>query len=168
MSTRPRLTYLIRRAQLLVYAQLAECLHEYNLTPTHYLLLSLSRRGPGMSSAGLARRFAVSPQSMNEVIAALQRKRLITRRRSTEHRRILRISLTPAGVKLLRDCDLRVDRLERSLFAALSSAEKRSFRNLLTAFINSSEAERAPASARPVDSNKPDLSARTARTPTPS
>jgi DNA-binding MarR family transcriptional regulator len=162
MSTQPRITYLIRRAQLIVYAQLTECLRDYNLTPMQYLLLSLSRRGRGLSSADLARRFAVSPQSMNEVITALQGKRLITRRRATEHRRILRISLTPAGESLLRDCDLRVDSLERSLFAALSPAEKRTLRNLLTTFIISTEPDRAPSRAKPVDSGKLKLSARAA------
>ena len=148
MSTQPRLAYLIRRAQLVVYARLTECLRERNLTPMQYLLLSLSRRGHGMSSADLARRFAVSPQSMNEVITALEGKRLITRRRSAEHRRILRISLTPAGENLLRDCDLRVDSLERSLFAALSSTEKRAFRKLLTTFITSAESQSAIANAK--------------------
>jgi DNA-binding MarR family transcriptional regulator len=139
MKTQPRLTYLIRRAQLIVYTGLTDCLREYNLTPMQYLLLSLSRRRGEMSSADLARRFAVTPQSMNEMITALLRKRLIKRRRSSEHRRILRIHLTPAGESLLSDCDLRVDSLEKSLFAALSPAEKRSFRHLLTVFINSAE-----------------------------
>ena len=159
MSTQPRISYLLRRAQLIVYARLTECLREHNLTPMQYLLLSLSRRRRGMSSADLARRFAVSPQSMNEMITALQGKRLITRRRATEHRRILRISLTAAGENLLRDCDLRVDNLERSLFAALSSVEKRSFRRLLTTFIRYAEPDRAPASARPVNSSTKSVSA---------
>ena len=159
MSTRPRIAYLIRRTQLIVYTQMTECLREYNLTPMQYLLLSLSHRGGEMSSADLARRFAVSPQSMNEMITALQRKRLITRRRSMEHRRILRISLTSAGASLLNDCDRRVDSLEKWLFAALSSAEKRLFRKLLTAFINSAEPDCVPASDRAVDSGRPGLPA---------
>jgi DNA-binding MarR family transcriptional regulator len=157
MKTQPRLTYLIRRAQLIVYTGLTDCLREYNLTPMQYLLLSLSRRRGEMSSADLARRFAVTPQSMNEMITALRRKRLITRRRSTEHRRILRIHLTPAGERLLSDCDLRVDSLEKSLFAELSAAEKRSFRHLLTVFINSAEPDRAPGSRRAEDLTQPDL-----------
>ena len=52
-----------------------------------YMLLSLSRRGGEMSSADLARRFAITPQSMNEKIATLQRKRLIVRHVSSENRR---------------------------------------------------------------------------------
>ena len=53
-----------------------------------YMLLSLSRRGGEMSSADLARRFAITPQSMNEKIATLQRKRLIVRHVSSENRQI--------------------------------------------------------------------------------
>ena len=120
MSNRPRTSYLIRRVQLLVYASLSECLREYRLTPMQYMLLSLSRRGGEMSSADLARRFAITPQSMNEKIAALQRRRLIVRHVSSEHRRILRISLTVRGAQVLEVCDREVDVMERRLFGALT------------------------------------------------
>jgi DNA-binding MarR family transcriptional regulator len=121
--------------QLLVYTGLAECLRDYHLTPMQYMLLSLSRRGGEMSSAELARRFAVTPQSMNEMIAMLQRKHLILRKTATEHRRILRISLTLEGARLLRSCDRQVDRMEKRLFADLASDEMRVFRNTLLKLI---------------------------------
>ncbi len=132
-----RISYLLRRAQLLVYAGLAESLRRYELTPMQYMLLSLSRRGGEMSSAELARRFAVTPQSMNEMIAALQRKRLILRKNAAEHRRILRISLTARGARLLRCCDRRVDRMETRLFAQLSPVETRLLRTTLIKVIQS-------------------------------
>jgi DNA-binding MarR family transcriptional regulator len=136
--TRPaRISYLLRRAQLLVYTSLADCLREYNLTPMQYMLLSLSRRGGEMSAAELARRFAVTPQSMNEMIAMLQSKDLIVRKTATEHRRILRISLTPEGARLLRSCDRQVDRLEKRLFEGLLSTEIGVLRNLLVKLIQS-------------------------------
>src|SRR5436309_9589524 len=96
---------------------------------------------------------------MNDMITPLQRKRLITRRRATEHRRILRIHLTPAGESLLRDCDLRVDSLEKSLFGILAPAEKASFRHLLTTFINSAEPGGAPEREWTEDPTRPAVAA---------
>jgi DNA-binding MarR family transcriptional regulator len=132
-----RISYLLRRAQLLVYTRLADCLREYKLTPMQYMLLSVSRRGGEMSSAELARCFAVTPQSMNEMIAMLQRRHLILRKTATEHRRILRISLTPEGARLLRRCDRQVDRLENHLFEDLSPAEIAVLRTILMRVIHS-------------------------------
>jgi DNA-binding MarR family transcriptional regulator len=137
MSRSARISYLLRRAQLLVYARLADCLREHNLTPMQYMLLSLSRRGGEMSSAELARRFAVAPQSINEIIAMLQRKHLILRKTANEHRRILRISLTSEGARLLRSCDRQVDRLENRLFEDLSPSETTGLRNALLKLIQS-------------------------------
>ena len=137
MTKTARTSYLIRRAQLLVYTNLTECLRAYGLTPIQYMMLSLSRRGGEMSSADLARRFSIAPQSVNEMIAALQRKKLIARRTTRENRRILRISLTPEGKELLRKCDRQVDRMEKRLFAPLSQTELAALRVGLATLIGS-------------------------------
>lgn len=143
MSRQLRTSYLIRRAQLFVYANLSECLREHKLTPMQYMLLSLSRRGGEMSSADLARRFAVTPQSMNEMIATLQRKRLIARNVSSEHRRVLRISLTPEGSRLLKTCDREVDAMEKRLFSCLKPLALEALRDALTTVISRSGATAA-------------------------
>jgi DNA-binding MarR family transcriptional regulator len=137
MTKPPRTSYLIRQVQLWIFTSLTECLREFNLTPVQYMLLNFSRRDGELSSADLARRFAVAPQSMNEMIAALQHKQLIVRKESTEHRRILRISLTPEGSRLLQQCDRRVDRMEKQLFGALSAPELGALRSALAKLIGS-------------------------------
>ncbi len=143
MSRRTRTSYLIRRAQLVVYANLSECLRQHRLTPMQYMLLSLSRCGGEMSSADLARRFAVTPQSMNEVIAALQHKRLIVRNVSREHRRILRISLTSEGARLLKTCDREVDAMEKRLFGYLAPSARKALRDALITLIAVPAAQQA-------------------------
>jgi DNA-binding MarR family transcriptional regulator len=143
MRKPPRTTYLIRRAQIRVNANLTDCLRTYNVTPTQYLLLSLSRHGGEMSSARLARRFTISPQSMNEMIASLEQKRLIVRTIAGEKRRTLQISLTPGGSDLLKACDREVDRMEKRLFSSLSAAELDSLRNALMKFTDAQSEMRA-------------------------
>jgi DNA-binding MarR family transcriptional regulator len=135
MTRVARTSYLLRQAQLLAYVRIADCLREYRITPMQYMLLSFSRRNGELSAAELARRFAVTPQSMNEAISALQRKRLLTRKEATEHRRIQRISLTATGNSLLQKCDREMDSMEQKLFSALSRGELDSLRVTLRRFI---------------------------------
>jgi DNA-binding MarR family transcriptional regulator len=149
MREPPLTTYLLRRAQILITRNLTDCLEAYNLTPAQYLMLSLSRRGGEMSSASLARRFTISPQSMNEMIAGLEKKKLIARTVAGERRRTLQINLTPEGAKLLKACDRTVGRMERRLFSSLSATELHTFRSVLIKLTGSpstrDEAPRAPA-----------------------
>lgn len=143
MNKPPRTSYLIRRAQILIFSGLTDCLRDHNLTPTQYMLLNLSRRRGETSSATLARRFAISPQSMNEMIATLEQKQLIVRSIAGAKRRTLQISLTAEGTQLLKACDREVDRLEKQLFYALSAKELYALRSALIKFLGSQTEMRA-------------------------
>ncbi len=131
-APQPRTIYLVRQLQMATYAGLVEQFGDLDITPTQYMLLSLASRRGGLSSADLARRFRVTPQSMNETIAAAERKGLITRAEDPENRKILRLSLSVAGARLLKRCDRRADRFEQKLFASLTPAEYATLRALLS------------------------------------
>ena len=64
------------------------------LSVAQYTTLSILRSRSGLSNAQLARRLWVTPQSMNEVISALERAGLIERVPDVANRRILRTALT--------------------------------------------------------------------------
>src|SRR5690606_9019077 len=123
MNPAPRTLYLIRRVQLLTYARLAQALGPFELTVGQYTLLSLLARRTGMSAAQPSRRFAGTPQSMTEMITALEKKRLIRRRTAPANRRVLLVSLTAAGRALTKRCEAVVDRVEADVLAKLSPAE---------------------------------------------
>jgi DNA-binding MarR family transcriptional regulator len=137
MARAARTSYLLRQAQMRVYTGMVERLGAFGLTPVQYMVLSLSSREGGLSSADLARRTQITPQSMNEVIAALHRKGLITRHEAPENRRILRVVLTKEGSRLLPECERQIDRLEAELFQCFDRSELTAFRNLLSTFIES-------------------------------
>jgi DNA-binding MarR family transcriptional regulator len=126
-----RTILLVRTLQLEVSHRMAEALAPFRLTPTQYMVLSLASDHASLSTAEMARRFQIAPQSMNQTIAALLRKRLIGREESPAHRRILRIRLTPAGRKLLGRCDAVMDEVEQIAFESLGSAELKALRALL-------------------------------------
>ena len=80
---------------------------------------------------------------MNEMIAGLEKKKLIARTLAGEKRRTLQINLTPEGAKLLKTCDRAVDRMEKRLFSSLSAAELHSFRSALIKLTGSPSEMRA-------------------------
>jgi len=127
--------YLVRRIQLLERDIIEKALRPIGLTASQYTALSMLGRRDGLSSAQLARRFGVAPQSMTEVIKALEDKRLISRSEEESNRRILRITLTNAGRKCIDICETLVDREEEELLAALSQTEIATLRKLLARII---------------------------------
>jgi len=132
MGKSARTILLVRLLQLKLYNEMVESLRLFDLTPLQYMVLSLSGHRGSLSTADLARRFHITPQSMNEVIAALEGKKLIARRESPDHRRILHIRLKAAGTRLLQRCDGEVDRIERSVFRDLSPRELTVFRGMIS------------------------------------
>lgn len=130
-QTRNRTIYLVKRAEMAVRAGLEAALRDLSVTPGQYTILSLLAARADQSSAGLARRAGITPQSMSETVAQLERKGLIARAENPEHRRILHISLTDTGTALLQRCDSVVDALEARLLDGLSGAEIDGLRSAL-------------------------------------
>jgi len=130
-SERPRTIFLLRLLQLNLYNLLVERLDAFGVKPVQYMVLSIVASRGSWSTAELARRFYIAPQSMNEVVASLEKRRLIERRESPEHRRILHIRLTKGGMRLLAKCDSAVDHIERAAFKEFAQEELRLFRELL-------------------------------------
>jgi len=83
------------------------------------MVLSLSGGRVERSSADLARRAQMTPQSMNELTAPLFRKGFVKRRPHPEDSRILLLSLTKAGQRLLAQCDRLMDQVEEEVFGCL-------------------------------------------------
>jgi DNA-binding MarR family transcriptional regulator len=128
----PRTSYFIRQIQLRIYANLAEQLKEFELTPAQYMVLSLSSGQAERSSADLARRAQMTPQSMNELTAPLFRKGFVKRRPHPEDSRVLLLSLTKAGQRLLARCDKLMDQVEEDIFGCLDRQHLTSLRSALS------------------------------------
>ena len=138
--------YLVRRLQLLEQDIIEDVLRPLGLTAGQSTALSLLGHRDGLSSAQLARRFGVSPQSMTDVIKALEDKRLIWRREADTNHRILRITLTSAGRKCIDACEELVGCAEEQLFAALNKTEIATLRDLLGRVVDQHSAEEPSAS----------------------
>jgi DNA-binding MarR family transcriptional regulator len=122
-AAEPRLSYLIGRVNQGVRNALQQRLRAHGLTVPEYTVLSVLQTRPGLSNAQLARRSLITPQSMNQVVAELERRELIVRAPDPAHRRILRTTLTPAGDRLLDKLAGVVDAFERDLLADLAPGQ---------------------------------------------
>lgn len=79
----------------------------------------------GISSAELARRVAVTAQTMNDLVAGLLDRKLIERRQHTSHGRILTVHLTAPGQQMVERCTAITADVERRMLRAFTAAERR-------------------------------------------
>jgi DNA-binding MarR family transcriptional regulator len=128
----PRIIYLIKRAEIEITSRMGKTLEVYGITPIQFTLLYFIDTAKGdFSSAQLSRRFSMTPQSMNELVQVLLRKKLLKKTVDPAHRRILRISLTAKGKQLLQDCNNALDTMEEVLLKELTAAETNAIRNVI-------------------------------------
>ena len=107
--------YLLVQAWHAAIAAMDTALRPHGLTPPQYGVLSVLARNPGLSGADLARAVNTTPQAANEVLATLERKRLIERRPHPTHGRILRATPTDEGQRRLQAATPAVRALEAAI-----------------------------------------------------
>ena len=135
----PRTIYLIKRAEIEVTSRMGRALERYDITPIQFAVLYfVNQDKDDLSSAQLSRRFSMTPQSMNELVTVLQRKKLVKKTVDPTHKRILRISLTTKGKQLLADCNMAMDAVEEGLLENLSSSEIQKFREVIGKILDTS------------------------------
>ncbi|MFB9948762.1 MarR family winged helix-turn-helix transcriptional regulator [Rhizobium puerariae] len=126
----PRTIYFLNQANHAVRSRLEAALAPMQMTGIQYTVLSVIGARDGLSSAELSRRFFVTPQTMNELIGGLQRRNLINRKEDPANRRILRMSLTSEGKRMVKACDAAADGVERDVFSFLPREDYDQLRDL--------------------------------------
>ena len=120
-DTGVRLGLHIKSAEQAMMAAKTEALRSFGLTVAQYAAMLSLYYVPEQSSAQLARAAAVTPQTMATVIAKLEQKRLVARRPSSDHAKVLIASLTPEGEALV----LRADEAARGIGATSAPSSGR-------------------------------------------
>lgn len=130
-AQRPRLIYLMNQLNLMIRKALDDRLRPHQLGGLQYTILALVRDREGISSAELSRRFFVTPQTMNESVASLEKRGLIERSESETNKRILNTRVTDKGRDLLDICDAIADEVEDEVFGSLGEVECKLFNKML-------------------------------------
>ena len=89
--------YLMRKVLSSVLAQADAQLSAYGLTFVQWLPLYKLAMNECNTVAGLARELEIDPAAMTRVLDRLEAKALVRRERSTEDRRVVRLTLTDEG-----------------------------------------------------------------------
>ena len=118
-----RLGYALKRAQHALRLSMDDALRPLGLTTPQYAVLSAVEVQPGMSNASLARAAFVTAQTMQGVLANLERAGLLERRPDPTHGRVLRSELTEHGRGVLTQAHSAVGVLEDAMTASLGEAE---------------------------------------------
>lgn len=113
--------YLLKRVQHSLRLAMDEKLREYELSTPQYAALWALGREPGLSGAELARRCFVRPQTMSEILANLEGRKLVERKPHPVHRRVVEVRLTEAAVGLLGACEEDVRLIDERMLNGLSA-----------------------------------------------
>src|SRR5690242_15691881 len=108
-GTPPLTSYLVKQVESALRARLDTALRRHNVTTMQYTALTVLQHRGDLSSAQLARRSFVRPQTMHEMVVALERLGLIERHPSADRRHVLLARLTAAGREKLAECRPDVD-----------------------------------------------------------
>jgi DNA-binding MarR family transcriptional regulator len=131
----PRLAYVVGRFHTVLRAELSRRLAPEGLSVPEFTALSVLGARGGLSNAELARRSFVTPQAMNQVLASLEEKRLVSRPapggRGSGHHRARDATLTASGRRRVARAQALVDAIEDEAFAALDAEERRALTRVL-------------------------------------
>jgi DNA-binding MarR family transcriptional regulator len=128
-------SYVVARLDRALRREIDEVVRPHDLTLARYTALSVIARRDGLSNAQLARRSYITPQSMSQVISALERDGLIERQPDRSHRKILRARLTGKGRRVLAECDRAVDALEQEMLTEVPAEARDAFVTHLTSCV---------------------------------
>jgi DNA-binding MarR family transcriptional regulator len=123
-NVNPRFSYVIGRLDRALRREIGALIAPFGLTVPQYTALSILQDRPGLSNAQMARRSYVTPQSMNEVLAALETRGLIVRSPAANHGRVVELTLSDEGRDVLAACERAVTHMENAMLADLDEGER--------------------------------------------
>ena len=129
--------HLVKQVQYKAYVRLESILSPLGVTAVQFRILTTLSTRPNMSSAELSRLYGVKPQTMIKQIALLEAKELIGRRMSDANKRLLEVSLTPSGTRVLAQLQTESRALEADLLAPLDDSDQAALRELLLRLLDS-------------------------------
>ena len=127
----PTYLYRVKQLELSIRVRLDQALRQSKITVVQYTALTVLRNRDGLTSAQLARRSFVTPQSMSDVVVALADRGLILRRDDPTNGSHRLLFLSGPGRALLRHLDGPVRDIEIQMLAELSTSDRVQFRRSL-------------------------------------
>ena len=135
------ITVLLHQIQGATRRATEEALRGSDLTAAQANVLTELAYGRPRSNADLARLHSVTPQSMVEILASLERRGLISRSAKSDRGRAMPAELTTEGRSQLLSVHLAMCQVEQRLLNSLSAADISHLRTLLEACLDGIDQE---------------------------
>ncbi len=123
-----RMSFLLRQAHTAFRGAIDRELAPLAITGPQYSVLNVIARMPRISGTELARVSMLRQQTTNEILLTLADRRLIARSPRDGDRRVLSITLTKEGQRVVTRARTIVRRIERRMTAGLDGADDRRLR----------------------------------------
>jgi DNA-binding MarR family transcriptional regulator len=117
----------LRMAQAATFAAFSRLSKEIGVRPGRFATLMLIGRNPGISQTALSRANGRDKSTLTPVLEDLVRRGLVRRKRMNNDRRAYRLTLTPAGRKLLDQLTACARRHERNLDRVIGPGDRARF-----------------------------------------
>jgi DNA-binding MarR family transcriptional regulator len=115
------LGYALRRAQGVIFADFNHALAELGLRPAQFVVLVMIDQNPGASQSSVSAALGIQKANFVAVIADLEKRGLVRRRRSDTDARTYSLCLTPQGQSLLAHAVELQSRHEARLVAQIGN-----------------------------------------------
>jgi DNA-binding MarR family transcriptional regulator len=123
--------FLLRQANSALRTVIERELAPLGITGPQYSALNVIARLPGLSGTELARASALTQQTTNEILVALERKRWIVRKPRVGNRRVLDVHPTDEGRRVISRARRIVYRIERRMIDDLDARNQARLREWL-------------------------------------
>jgi DNA-binding MarR family transcriptional regulator len=133
----PRTLYLIKQVQYKTYVRLEDALQPLGITSAQFRIMTTLSLQSKRSSAELSRMYGVKPQTMIKQIAMLEDRALVVRSVSPSNKRVLEVTLTEKGKRILARATARAVALEEEIFASFTWEEVGQYRGLMMRLLES-------------------------------
>lgn len=133
MHYNDRLLAHVKRAEQATQSAKADLLRPFGLTPAQQNALAVAAEHPGITSAELARRVLVTPQTMTSTLARLERDGLIIRATHELHRSLVEVRLTQRGTDIFTAADAAVSAYDTYLRDSINVTQLDSLSRTLAA-----------------------------------
>ena len=117
----------LRMAQAAAFQAFSRLAKEIGTRPGRFATLMLIGRNPGISQTALSRANGRDKSSLTPVLNDLERRGLLVRRRTRADQRTYRLSLTPAGRRLLAGLTRCAREHEEKLDEIIGAKEQKAF-----------------------------------------
>jgi DNA-binding MarR family transcriptional regulator len=137
--------HLIRRLQQISLALFMDETRGFDVTPVQYSAILAIKLNPGIDQTALCNMVAIDRTTIGDVVARLERKKLIKRVAGAEDRRTKVLHITPAGRKLLQAIEPAVESTQKRILAPLTAKERKLMMEMLEKLVHlNNEHSRAP------------------------